>query len=91
MAIATITSEVKTQEAGMSKLVSYVPQLLASKGWDVKTFAAYMMLKGAGQDTAYRLARGDTDVTTKTLELAAEVLEVCSIAQIMDVDKEQLG
>jgi len=75
------------QEDGvMVGLRSHVPELLSKLGWDTRTFAAYCMLKGIGQDTAYRLARGDTNFTTQTLSVVADVLKVDSIADIIDID-----
>ena len=65
-------------------LKNFVPELLAQKGMDKNTFIAYCMLAGMGQDTAYRLARGEVDFTTKTLEAARKVLGVPSISDIID-------
>jgi hypothetical protein len=78
-------SEQTTPEAEMG-LRNRIPDLLTNKGWDTKTFVAYCMLEGLGQDTAYRLIRGETDFTTKTLATVAKVLGVRSICEIIDVD-----
>lgn len=74
---------------GMNGLKSFVPELIQRKGWDAKTFAAHCMLSGLGQDTAYRMARGDTDFTVDTLRKVAKILDVSSISQIMDLEKDQ--
>jgi hypothetical protein len=80
------------QEIGMGKLISFVPDLLDQKGWDKKTFAAYCMLRKMSQDTARRLAEGETNFNTETLRIAAEVLEVKSIADLIDLSfEEQTG
>ena len=68
----------------MGQLKSRVPDLIASKGWDTKTFTAHCMLAGISSDTAYRLARGDTNFRPETLRVAAGVLGVNSISDIVD-------
>ena len=74
----------------MVGLSNKTPALLARLGWDTKTFAAHCMLKGIGQDTAYRLMRGETNFTTQTLAVVAEVLGVSSISEIIDLEKPNL-
>jgi hypothetical protein len=74
------------QEAVMGKLRSHVPELLVKKGWDTKTFTAHCMLAGLSSDTAYRLAKGDTNFSTSTLSIVAGVLGVASISQVIDKD-----
>jgi hypothetical protein len=73
-------------EGTMSTLRSKVPALLAKKGWDAKVFAGHCMVAGMSADTAKRLADGDTEVRTSTLEVAAKVLGVKSIADILDIE-----
>lgn len=70
----------------MVGLRNNVPELLSKLGWDTRTFAAYCMLRGIGQDTAYRLARGNTNFTIQTLAVVADVLGVKSIGDIIDID-----
>jgi hypothetical protein len=65
-------------------LRNFVPELLAQKGMDTKTFVAYCMLEGLGQDTAYRLVRGEVDFTTKTLAVVRKVLCVRSLSELID-------
>ncbi len=74
---------------GMNGLKSFVPELIQKKGWDVKTFAAHCMLVGMGQSTAYRLARGETNFNIETLQQIMDILEVSSISELVDVEKDQ--
>ena len=76
------------QEAAMARLKNRLPELLTRKGWDKKVFIAHCMLAGLGQDTAYRLVRGETNFTTEKLGTIAEVLGVPSIGDIIDIDEE---
>jgi hypothetical protein len=76
-------------EAAVGKLINFVPELLAAKGWDTKTFVAHCMLAGLSQDTAYRLARGDINFTTVTLQVVAEILDQPSISKVIDFAAEQ--
>ena len=46
------------------------------------------MLDGLGQDTAYRLVRGETNFTTETMGTFAMCLGVPSIGDIIDIDEE---
>lgn len=71
----------------MGKLINHVPELLAKKGWDSKTFVARCMLAGLSQDTAYRLTRGEVNVTTDTLKVVAQVLDLASISEIIDIQE----
>ena len=73
----------------MGKLVSHIPELLAKKGWSAKDFVAHCMLAGMGQSTAYRLANGETNIQPATLQLAASVLGVSSITEIIDIEGGQ--
>jgi transcriptional regulator with XRE-family HTH domain len=83
-------NEIRTfQEAAVGELKSFVPELLEKKGWDTKTFVAYCMLAGMGANTAYRLARGETNVSVDTLSIAAQVLGVDTISEVIDLDPEQ--
>lgn len=74
---------------GMSEIKSFVPELIQRKGWDTKTFAAHCMLAGMGQETAYRLARGDTNFNVDTLRRVAAILGVSTIGEVMDIEKDQ--
>lgn len=73
----------------MGLLVNKVADVLARKGWDNKTFVAYCMLGGIGQDTAYRLTRGDTNFNTNTLAQIAQIINVASISELIDLDHPQ--
>lgn len=74
----------------MSGMVNRVPALIVKRGLTTKEFVAYCMLKGMGTNTAYRLARGDTDnYTVESLAMAAEILKVKSIAELVDIDDQQ--
>lgn len=85
MGISASTLQIKVPlEADMDKLKSFVPDLLAKKGWSTKTFAAKCMLAGMGQDTAYRMARGETNFNVDTLKQVAAILGVSSISEIID-------
>lgn len=72
----------------MARLVNRVAALLAVKGMEPKEFVAYCMLAGMGQDTAYRLVRGDTNFTVDTLATVADVLKVRSLSEIIDIMPE---
>ena len=71
---------------GKGTLVNHIPELLAERNMDAKTFVAYCMLQGMSQTTAYSLVRGETKVKTATLQTAASVLGV-SIGQILTVEQ----
>lgn len=71
----------------MTGLCNKTLPILARLGWDSKKFAAECMLKGLGQDTAYRLVRGETNFQTQTLAMVADVLGVPSIADIIDIER----
>lgn len=73
----------------MGKLKSFVPELLAKKGWDIKTFVAYCLLAGLSQDTAYRLSRGETNFNADTIRAVAKVFGVSSISEVIDIVDEQ--
>lgn len=72
----------------MGKLKNHVPELLAAKGWDAKTFAAHCMLAGLSQDTAYRLIRGETNFNTDTIRVVADILELSSIGKVIDIAEQ---
>lgn len=72
----------------MARLKNRLPELLTRKGWDKKVFVAHCMLAGLGQDTAYRLVRGNTNFTLETMGEFAKVLGVPSIGDIIDIDEE---
>lgn len=74
---------------GVNGLKSFVPDLIQKKGWDTKRFVATCMLNGLGQDTAYRLARGDTNFTTDTLYKVAEILGASTLVELIDIEKDQ--
>jgi hypothetical protein len=76
------------QEAVMGELKSHVPELLEKRGWNTKTFVAHCMLAGLGQETAYRLARGDVNVNIETVKVAAKVLGVESISEVIDLEAD---
>jgi hypothetical protein len=88
MALATATPAMiryYKKEARVRKAISHVPELLAERKWTPKMLASKFMWVGGSSQTAYRLARGDTEVSMKTLEIAVEVFEVDSTTDIMDV------
>jgi len=68
---------------GKGRLINHIPELLAEKHMETKTFVAYCMLQGMAQTTAYSLVRGETNVKSTTLQIAASVLGV-SIGQILE-------
>jgi hypothetical protein len=72
-------------EGMKTRLVNRVPRLLENKGWDIKTFTAYCMLSGMSSDTARRLVQGELSFTTGTLQQVAEILELDSIAEVIDI------
>jgi DNA-binding Xre family transcriptional regulator len=47
------------------------------------------LLQGLGQNTAYRLARGEVNVSMATLAAVCDVLEVDSISELIDVVQEE--
>lgn len=77
------------EAAVMGKLKSHIPELLKQKGWSVKRFVAQCMLADLGQDTAYRLARGETNVKSDTLRVVAQILCVTSISDLIDIEPDE--
>lgn len=73
----------------MGKLHSHVPELLVKKGWTKQQFIAHCMLAGMSSDTAYRLARGDTNFSTSTLNVVVSVLGLSSISEVIDTNDGQ--
>jgi hypothetical protein len=69
------------------KLVNHVPELLNRLGMDSKTFMAKCMLQGMSSDTARRLINGETQITPKNQAIAASVLGVTSLSEIIDVEQ----
>ena len=69
----------------MGELVNHVSQLLATRNMTKPEFVLEMLKQGISQDTSYRLIRGETQFTTETLRVAAQVLEVESINEIIDL------
>lgn len=67
------------------ELISHVPALLQKKGWTKKQFVARCMLANLGADVAYRVANGETNLTTRTLAIAAKVLGQKSISSLVDL------
>jgi hypothetical protein len=74
---------------GMNGMKSFVPELIQKKGWDTKAFVAHCMLAGMGSDTAYRLARGDTNFKVDTLRQAAAILGVSTISDMIEIEQGQ--
>lgn len=68
---------------GKGRLINHIPELLKEKNMEAKTFVAYCMLQGMAQTTAYSLVNGETNVKSRTLQIAASVLGV-SIGQILE-------
>jgi len=66
-------------EVKVGALVSRVPELLAARGWS----ALDLVRRGLTYNTAYRIARGDTDVTAKTLCQLVDIFELESISQVL--------
>jgi hypothetical protein len=84
----TYSTTLEEREAAvMGKLVSFVPRLLEEKGWDLKTFVGYCLLANLSQDTAYRLARGETGFTIETIKTVAKIFEVSSISDVIDIEQ----
>jgi len=71
---------------GKGRLVNHIPELLVEKHMEAKNFVAYCMLQGMAQSTAYSLVNGETNVKSKTLQIAASVLGV-SIGQILTIEQ----
>ena len=79
--------EIDLEAGSMGKLKNLIPGLLVQKGWQIKKFVALCMLEGLSEQTAYRMARGEvTQFTTNTLLIAAEVLGVKSICELIDLE-----
>lgn len=71
------------------KLVCRVPELLKQKGWKATKLAGLMMVRGSSPDTAYRMARGETQFTTGTLLMVAKILGVKSISDLVDIEWDE--
>lgn len=69
----------------MGELKSRVPMLLAAKGWSKTQFVKLCILADISQDTAYRLANGDTNFNSVTLKKVAEIFALPSISQVIDL------
>jgi len=73
----------------MGELKNHVPELLAAKGWSITHFVKLCILSDLSQDTAYRLARGETNFTSETLKTIAEIFDLSSISQVIDIADQQ--
>ena len=62
---------------------SKIPDILRAKGWG----AEELYSRGITVNTAYRAKRGDVDFTLKTLVVLAEVLEVYSLDDLIELVK----
>ncbi len=68
------------------RLVSFIPQLIAQKGWSEREFTKRCIMADLSTDTAYRLMRGETNLSTSTLlTLAIQVFQVDSICKLVDL------
>jgi len=66
------------KEVAMGDLVSRVPELLEQRGWN----AMDLIRRGLTYNTAYRVARGETEITLKIAKQLCDIFEVSSIDQI---------
>ena len=62
----------------MGDLVSRVPELLKQRGWT----AMDLMRRGLTYNTAYRVTRGETEITMKIAKQLCDIFEVDSIDKI---------
>lgn len=65
-------------EVSMGSLTSKVPELLAERGWKPLD----LVRRGLPFNTAYRVARGHTDVT---LRIARQLVDIFELSSINDV------
>jgi hypothetical protein len=68
----------------VAKLRSHIPDLIAAKGWSPNVFIGLCIQNGISMDTAKKMVNGKTNLSNDTLSVAASVLGVSSIAQLID-------
>jgi hypothetical protein len=76
-------------EVAVGKLKNHVPELLAAKGWSITHFVKLCILADLSQDTAYRLARGETNFNSETLKEIAVIFGLSSIGKVIDIADQQ--
>lgn len=62
----------------MGDLVSRVPELLELRGWT----AMDLIRRGLTYNTAYRVARGETEITLKIVKQLCDIFEVATVDQL---------
>ena len=65
-------------EVKMGSLVSRVPELLNARGWK----ALELVRRGLPYNTAYRVARGSTEINLRTARQLVDIFELTSINDI---------
>lgn len=68
-------------EGNMGKIISHVPQLMAERGWVPMDLVRRSLIS---VQTAYRLARGETNIRNDTMKQLYEVFEVDSFDKIFE-------
>ena len=58
------------------KLLSNVPQLVTIKNMDQRVFTGHMIMLGAALNTAKKIYRGQSDISSQNIARAAVVLGV---------------
>ena len=82
-----VAVQIKEEEL-VGRVISHVPKLLEKRGWGAMDLVRKAEL---GIDTAYKLARGETDFTIQTLEKLCKVFGVPVQRVIEFVEDEQPG
>lgn len=83
---STLEYVIGEEQAMKGRLISHVPALLEKKGWNGRMLAGHMMIRGSSPDTAYRLARGETNFNMETILVVAEILGCKSISELIEFE-----
>lgn len=68
----------------MGNLVSKIPALVAKSGMTEREFIGRCFAEGMSLDTAEKLYKGETNISTGTLEKVARILGVQSIGELIN-------
>lgn len=71
----------------MGTMISFVPQLLDSRGWS----AMDLVRRGLAVDTAYKLSRGEINITMDTLTQLCDIFEVESVCDVVEYRSDGNG
>ena len=71
----------------MGKIVSLIPSLVVKSGMNKREFIGRCFAEGLSLDTGQKLVDGETNISAATLAVAARILGVNDLGELMNFDK----